>query len=38
MGYDGSPKAEGKVEGPWLLRDERHGSPVSCARFINGPI
>lgn len=28
MGYDSSPKIEGKVEWPCLLRVERHGLAV----------
>lgn len=36
MGYDESPKAEGRVEWPWLVRDEKHGSPVSCAQLLMG--
>jgi hypothetical protein len=38
MGYDGFPKAEGTVEWPWLLREERLGSPGRCAERLNGLI
>jgi len=36
MGYDGCPKAEGKPEGPWLFREEKHGSSISFARLLHG--
>jgi|GEM_PF-3216418 len=43
MGYDGSPKAEGKGKVAMASHDEKHGSRVSYAlplnnlRIIGGP-
>ena len=36
MGYDGSPKAEEKVEWPWFLSDKGHGLRGGCVPFFNG--
>ncbi len=35
IGYDDSPKAEGKGRMAMALHDKRHGSPVGFARILS---